>query len=59
MITKKSSKTSVADMDKKSWRTNVKSDILKFKVSLVGLPNCGKSSLFNCLIGQRLAIVDK
>lgn len=26
---------------------------------MVGLPNCGKSSLFNCLIGERLAIVDK
>ena len=30
-----------------------------FRVSLVGLPNCGKSSLFNCLIGERVAVVDK
>jgi small GTP-binding protein len=30
----------------------------RFRVSLVGLPNCGKSSLFNCLVGENIAIVD-
>ena len=29
----------------------------RFRVSLFGLPNAGKSSLFNCLAGQDLAIV--
>lgn len=25
----------------------------------MGLPNCGKSSIFNCMVGDRIAIVDK
>jgi len=29
----------------------------RFRVSLFGLPNAGKSSLFNCLAGEELAIV--
>jgi tRNA U34 5-carboxymethylaminomethyl modifying GTPase MnmE/TrmE len=42
---------------KKNW-TTFKDDDFKFRVSLVGLPNCGKSSLFNCLIGENVAVVD-
>jgi predicted GTPase len=33
--------------------------ISQFRVSLIGLPNSGKSTLFNCLAGESLAIVDK
>lgn len=29
----------------------------RFRVSLFGLPNAGKSSLFNCLVGEDVAIV--
>jgi tRNA U34 5-carboxymethylaminomethyl modifying GTPase MnmE/TrmE len=43
--------------EKKGWRNA--EDKSMFRVSLVGLPNCGKSSLFNCLIGERVAVVDK
>jgi GTP-binding protein len=41
----------------KPWKSGVEGES-RFRVSLVGLPNCGKSSLFNCLIGERIAIVD-
>jgi 50S ribosomal subunit-associated GTPase HflX len=41
----------------RGWET-VKEREIGFKVSLVGLPNSGKSSLFNCLVGERLALVD-
>ena len=58
MITNRNTKLELKD-EKKTWKTNLKDEIRKFRVSLVGLPNCGKSSLFNCLVGERIAIVDK
>ena len=34
------------------WETiRESSDLKNFRVSLIGLPNSGKSSLFNCLVG--------
>lgn len=59
MIIRKNSKASQKEIDHKPWKTNIKDETMKFRVSLVGLPNCGKSSLFNCLVGERVAIVDK
>lgn len=41
----------------KPWKSGVEGEG-RFRVSLVGLPNCGKSSLFNSLVGERIAIVD-
>jgi len=29
-----------------------------FTVSLIGLPNCGKLTLFNSIVGERLALTD-
>jgi small GTP-binding protein len=58
MITRRSSKQELKE-EKRAWTTDLKDEVRKFRVSLVGLPNCGKSSLFNCLVGERIAIVDK
>lgn len=41
----------------KSWKSGVEGES-KYRVSLVGLPNCGKSSIFNSLVGENIAIVD-
>ena len=41
----------------KPWKSGVEGEG-RFRVSLVGLPNCGKSSLFNSLVGEKIAIVD-
>lgn len=43
----------------KCWETVQEKRGKQYRVSLIGLPNSGKSTLFNCLIGERLAIVDK
>ncbi len=40
------------------WSTFKEGKDNKIRVSLIGLPNSGKSTLFNCIVGQRLAIVD-
>ncbi len=34
-------------------------DVMKKTIALTGKPNVGKSSLFNCLVGEKLAIVSK
>jgi tRNA U34 5-carboxymethylaminomethyl modifying GTPase MnmE/TrmE len=57
MISKRHTKLDPAS--EKPWKTNLQDELKQFRVSLVGLPNCGKSSLFNCLVGERVAIVDK
>jgi ribosome biogenesis GTPase A len=59
MATRKSLKDQGKEVLPRPWKTYAGSDNRKFRVSLVGLPNCGKSSLFNCLVGERIAVVDK
>lgn len=57
MVSRKEEKERRIIAQPKPWKRGVEGES-RFRVSLVGLPNCGKSSLFNCLIGERIAIVD-
>ena len=41
------------------WETVQEESEKQLRVSLIGLPNSGKSTLFNCMIGENLAIVDE
>jgi tRNA U34 5-carboxymethylaminomethyl modifying GTPase MnmE/TrmE len=56
IIAKKERKDAVQPLSR-PWKSNVEGEG-RFRVSLVGLPNCGKSSLFNSLVGEHLAVVD-
>jgi len=56
MIAKlRSAEASISKLLSQLSERDVKND--RFRVSFFGLPNAGKSSLFNCLVGEERAIV--
>ena len=57
MLTRREQNYAKIQAKPKSWKSGVEGEG-RFRVSLVGLPNCGKSSIFNCLVGENIAIVD-
>lgn len=58
LIIRKEAKEQGKETLLRPWKTLASAQD-KFRVALVGLPNSGKSSLFNCLVGERVAVVDK
>jgi tRNA U34 5-carboxymethylaminomethyl modifying GTPase MnmE/TrmE len=57
MLVRKENRDKKVQAPPKPWKSGVEGEG-RYRVSLVGLPNCGKSSIFNCLVGEKIAIVD-